>query len=52
MSLTPTFDAVLAESDPDIFLASNIFPRPALYTDIRRWPYPPNTQLTDTGATP
>lgn len=28
MSLTPIFDAVLADSDCDIFLAGNIFPRP------------------------
>ena len=30
MSLTPIFDAVLADSDPDIFLAGNVFPRPAV----------------------
>ena len=28
MSLTPIFDAVLADSEPDIFLASPVFPRP------------------------
>ena len=28
MSLTPIFDAVLADSEPDLFLASDIFPRP------------------------
>lgn len=28
MSLTPVFDEVLADSDPDIFLASNLFPIP------------------------
>lgn len=28
MSLTPVFDAVLADSDPDIFLASKVFPQP------------------------
>lgn len=30
MSLTPIFDEVLADSDPDIFLASNIFPNPVV----------------------
>lgn len=33
MSLTPIFDAVLADSEPDIFLAGNIFPRPGLVAD-------------------
>lgn len=30
MSLTPVFDAVVADSEPDLFLASEIFPRPGL----------------------
>jgi hypothetical protein len=30
MSLTPVFDAVLADSEPDLFLAGSIFPRPGL----------------------
>jgi hypothetical protein len=33
MSLTPIFDAVLADSEPDIFLAGDIFPRPGLAAD-------------------
>lgn len=28
MSQNPIFDAVLADSEPDLFLASSIFPRP------------------------
>ena len=39
MSDTPIFDAVLAESDPDIFLASTVFPNET-------------SETTDTGATP
>jgi hypothetical protein len=32
MSNTPIFDAVLAESDPDIWLASTtVFPHPAVF---------------------
>lgn len=30
MSLTPIFDAVLADSEPDLFLAGTVFPRPGL----------------------
>ena len=33
MSLTPIFDAVLADADCDIWLAGNIFPRPTLVAD-------------------
>jgi hypothetical protein len=40
MSDTPLFDAVLAESDPDIFLASTVFPIPK-----------ESPETTDTGAT-
>ena len=32
MSLTPIFDAVLADSEPDIFLAGLVFPRPTMFT--------------------
>jgi len=32
LSLTPIFDAVLADSEPDIFLAGLIFPRPVTET--------------------
>ena len=30
-SSTPIFDAVLADSEPDLFLAGNVFPRPVSF---------------------
>lgn len=37
MSLTPIFDAVLADSDPDIFLAGSVFPRPVSKDFAETW---------------
>lgn len=37
MSITPVFDAVLADSDPDIYLAGNIFPWPVRKDFAETW---------------
>jgi hypothetical protein len=34
MSKTPTFDAVVAESDPDLWRASSVFPLPVIYDHL------------------
>jgi hypothetical protein len=52
MSLTPTFDAVLAESDPDIFLASTVFPNETSETLAESLTRIGHPQSTDIGATP
>jgi len=52
MTDCPIFDAVLAESDPDIFLASTVFPNGAPESLAEALTLIGHPQSTDTGATP